>query len=100
MSHPASFSSFATPPSTYKYDLITGKSTLLRQAKVKFDPANYEVKQQALDAAFDTALQPKKLVLIPGNHFTPYNEEFALTGNEARDWFTRHLKVGGSVALN
>ena len=40
-----SFSSFATPPSIYKYDLITGKSTLLRQAKVKFDPANYEVKQ-------------------------------------------------------
>ena len=39
------FSSFATPPSTYKYDLGTGKSTLLRQAKVKFDPAEYEVKQ-------------------------------------------------------
>ncbi|HYH63711.1 MAG TPA: prolyl oligopeptidase family serine peptidase [Urbifossiella sp.] len=40
-----SFSSFATPPSTFKYDLITGKSTLLRQAQVKFDPAEYEVKQ-------------------------------------------------------
>ncbi|MBX9626848.1 MAG: prolyl oligopeptidase family serine peptidase [Gemmataceae bacterium] len=40
-----SYSSFATPPSIFKYDLITGKSTLLRQAKVKFDPANYEVKQ-------------------------------------------------------
>jgi prolyl oligopeptidase len=40
-----SFSSFATPPSTYKYDLATGKSTLLRQAKVKFDPSEYEVKQ-------------------------------------------------------
>jgi fermentation-respiration switch protein FrsA (DUF1100 family) len=51
-------------------------------------------------AAFDKALQPTKLVLIPGGHFTPYTDEFALTGNEARDWFTRHLKVGGSVALN
>ncbi|QDU23957.1 prolyl oligopeptidase family serine peptidase [Urbifossiella limnaea] len=40
-----SFSSFATPPSTYKYDLATGKSTLLRQAQVKFDPSAYEVKQ-------------------------------------------------------
>jgi prolyl oligopeptidase len=40
-----SFSSFATPPSVYRYDLITGKSTLLRQAQVKFDPAEYEVKQ-------------------------------------------------------
>jgi prolyl oligopeptidase len=40
-----SFSSFATPPSVFKYDLTTGKSTLLRQAQVKFDPAEYEVKQ-------------------------------------------------------
>jgi prolyl oligopeptidase len=39
------FSSFATPPSTYRYDLITGKSTLLRQAEVKFNPDDYEVKQ-------------------------------------------------------
>ena len=40
-----SFSSFATPPSTYRYDLLTGKSKLLRQAKVKFNPGDYEVKQ-------------------------------------------------------
>jgi prolyl oligopeptidase len=39
------FSSFATPPSIYRYDLVTGKSTLIRQAKVKFNPDNYEVKQ-------------------------------------------------------
>ncbi len=39
------FSSFATPPSTYRYDLLTGKSTLLRRAKVKFNPDDYEVKQ-------------------------------------------------------
>jgi prolyl oligopeptidase len=39
------FSSFATPPSTYRYDLITGKSTLLRRAEVKFNPDRYEVKQ-------------------------------------------------------
>jgi prolyl oligopeptidase len=39
------FSSFATPPSTYRYDLITGKSTLLRRAAVKFNPDDYEVKQ-------------------------------------------------------
>jgi prolyl oligopeptidase len=39
------FSSFATPPSTYRYDIITGKSTLLRRAEVKFNPDDYEVKQ-------------------------------------------------------
>lgn len=40
-----SFSSFAVPPSIYRYDLITGKSTLWKQPKVKFDPAEYETKQ-------------------------------------------------------
>ena len=39
------FSSFATPPSIYRYDLVTGKSHLLRRAKVKFNPDDYEVKQ-------------------------------------------------------
>ena len=40
-----SFSSFATPPSIYQYDMRTGQSTLLRQAKVDFNPDDYEVKQ-------------------------------------------------------
>ena len=53
----------------------------------------------AIDA-FNQAKEPKKLVLLPGDHFSPYDAEFALTGNKARDWFTRHLVVGGSVALN
>jgi prolyl oligopeptidase len=39
------FSSFATPPSTYRYDIASGKSTLFRTAKVKFNPDDYEVKQ-------------------------------------------------------
>jgi prolyl oligopeptidase len=39
------FSSFATPTSIYRYDPATGVSKLVRQAKVKFDPADYEVKQ-------------------------------------------------------
>lgn len=40
-----SFSSFATPPSIYRYDLLTGESTLLRQADVAFDPSRFEVTQ-------------------------------------------------------
>ncbi len=39
------FSSFAVPPSIYRYDMITGKSTMLRQAKVDFNPDEYETKQ-------------------------------------------------------
>ena len=40
-----SFSSFATPPSIYRYDMITGKSSLFHQAEVDFVPDDYEVKQ-------------------------------------------------------
>ncbi|MCH2201236.1 MAG: prolyl oligopeptidase family serine peptidase [Fuerstiella sp.] len=40
-----SFSSFATPPSTYRFDVATGESTLLSQANVDFDPANYHTSQ-------------------------------------------------------
>jgi prolyl oligopeptidase len=40
-----SFSSCATPPSIYRYDLITGQSRLLRRAKVKFNPEDYQVEQ-------------------------------------------------------
>ena len=39
------FSSFAVPPSIYRYDLITGKSDLWKQPKVGFQPADYETKQ-------------------------------------------------------
>jgi prolyl oligopeptidase len=40
-----SYSSFNAPPTIYRYDMRSGESTLFRQAKVKFDPADYEVKQ-------------------------------------------------------
>ena len=40
------FSSFNAPPTIYRYDMKTGKSTLFRKAGVKFDPSQYEVKQE------------------------------------------------------
>jgi prolyl oligopeptidase len=40
-----SYSSYNTPPTIYRYDMKTGKSDLFRQAKVDFDPGNYEVEQ-------------------------------------------------------
>jgi len=39
------FSSFATPPSIFRYDLITGTSKLFRTSKVAFDPADFIVEQ-------------------------------------------------------
>lgn len=39
------FSSFNRPPSIYRYDIKSGESKLLRQAKVDFSPDDYVVKQ-------------------------------------------------------
>lgn len=40
-----SFSSFNRPTSVYRYDMKSGDSELIRQAKVDFDPEDFEVKQ-------------------------------------------------------
>jgi prolyl oligopeptidase len=40
-----SFTSFNNPSSIYRYDAVTGTSTLLRQPQVAFDPADYETTQ-------------------------------------------------------
>lgn len=41
--------------------------------------------------AYERALQPKQLVLIPGGHFIPYVQEFSASSGAARDWFCSHL---------
>ena len=40
-----SFSGFTTPATIYRYDLVSGKSTVFRQPKVDFNPGDYETKQ-------------------------------------------------------
>ncbi|WP_217574271.1 alpha/beta hydrolase [Streptomyces sp. GbtcB7] len=42
-------------------------------------------------AAFEQALEPKRLQLIPGGHFDPYTTEFDQASTGALDWFRRHL---------
>ncbi|MFN7945505.1 MAG: prolyl oligopeptidase family serine peptidase [Blastocatellia bacterium] len=39
------YTSFNTPPVIYRYDLKSGKSTVFKQAKVDFNPNDYETKQ-------------------------------------------------------
>ena len=45
-----SFSSFALPPTTYRYNMITGASELFRKADVKFNPDDYETSQIFYDS--------------------------------------------------
>ncbi|MBW3540332.1 MAG: prolyl oligopeptidase family serine peptidase [Planctomycetes bacterium] len=69
-----SFASFATPPSIYRYDMLTGKSELLRQAKVDFNPQEYEVKQVFYESKDGTRIPMfiahKKGVKLDGNNPT------------------------------
>ncbi len=39
------FTSYTTPGTIYRYDLVTGKSTVFREPKVDFNADNYETKQ-------------------------------------------------------
>jgi len=40
-----SFTSFTTPGTVYRYDMLTGQSTVFRRPQVDFNPAAYETRQ-------------------------------------------------------
>jgi cephalosporin-C deacetylase-like acetyl esterase len=42
-------------------------------------------------AAYERALEPKRLALIPGGHFDPYLSGFTQASHAARAWFREHL---------
>lgn len=42
-------------------------------------------------AAYEDALEPKKLVILPGDHYDSYLKHFEIGANAARDWFLEHL---------
>jgi fermentation-respiration switch protein FrsA (DUF1100 family) len=42
-------------------------------------------------AAYERALEPKRLALVPGGHFDPYLDQFALAEAATTGWFREHL---------
>jgi uncharacterized protein len=44
-------------------------------------------------AAYQRALEPKKLQLISGGHFAPYLDQFPLAVAAATEWFSEHLSI-------
>ncbi len=69
-----SYSSYNSPPTIYRYDLTKGTSTMFRQAKVKFDPTAYEVKQVFYKSKDGTKvpmfITHKKGIKLDGNNPT------------------------------
>lgn len=49
--------------------------------------------------AYERARHPKKLVLLSGNHFTPYDEDFDTAVTPATDWFVTHLAAAPTPHL-
>ena len=47
-------------------------------------------------AAYQRALEPKKLQLISGGHFAPYLDQFPLAVAAATEWFSEHLLNPGA----
>lgn len=54
------------------------------------DQDNVTLTDLALQA-YNHALEPKKLVMVPGEHWVPYVEQFEQASTTARKWFVEHL---------
>ena len=69
-----SFTSFTTPATIYRYDMVSGESTIFRQPKVDFNPDNYETKQVFYSSKDGTQvpmfITHKKGIQLDGNNPT------------------------------
>jgi prolyl oligopeptidase len=68
------FTSFTTPGTIYRYDMVTGKSEIFRQPQVDFNPDDYETKQVFYQSKDDTRvpmfITHKKSIKLDGNNPT------------------------------
>ena len=68
------FTSFTTPGTVYRYDLVTGQSTVFREPKVDFNADNYETKQIFYKSKDGTQVPMfiihKKQIKLDGNNPT------------------------------
>ncbi len=68
------FTSFTIPGTIYRYDMITGKSTIFRQPEVDFNPDDYETKQVFYHSKDGTRvpmfITHKKGIKLDGNNPT------------------------------
>jgi fermentation-respiration switch protein FrsA (DUF1100 family) len=51
-------------------------------------------------AAYEGALEPKRLALIPGGHFDPYLAQFPLAATAATEWYSEALATSRVIVTN
>jgi hypothetical protein len=49
-------------------------------------------------AAYEEALEPKKLIALSGGHFDAYVKDFDAASKPAVEWFIRHLASKGPIS--
>jgi prolyl oligopeptidase len=68
------FTSFTTPATIYRYDMVTGESSIFRQPSVDFNPQDYETKQIFYHSKDGTKIPMfithKRGLLLDGNNPT------------------------------
>ena len=68
------YTSFANPPSIYRYDIKTGKVSTVRKPEIKFNPDDYETKQVFFESKDGTKvpmfISHKKGLKLDGNNPT------------------------------
>jgi fermentation-respiration switch protein FrsA (DUF1100 family) len=47
--------------------------------------------------AYERAVEPKRLEIVPGGHFDAYIAQFEPTSSAALDWFSRHLQIASGA---
>ncbi len=69
-----SFTSFTTPATIYRYDMVSGESRIFRQPQVDFNPEDYETKQVFYNSKDGTRvpmfITHKKAIQLDGNNPT------------------------------
>jgi hypothetical protein len=49
-------------------------------------------------AAYEQALEPKELILLPGNHTSPFWDLFIPASDSSTQWFRKHLMEVSNTA--
>lgn len=101
-----SFTGFTSPATIYRYDMITGKSTLFRKPNVDFNPEEYETKQIFYPSKDGTQvpmfITHKKGIQLDGNNPT-YLYAYGGFSISLTPWFSVGqliwMELGGILAI-
>ena len=91
-----SFTSFTTPATIYRYDMVSGESTVFRQPQVDFNPGDYET-QQVFYSSKDGTQVPMFITHKKGIHLDGNNPTYLYAYGGFNISLTPSFSVGSLV---